>query len=283
MPGRRQDVPLKARVADAPGARAASVVTGAGFRRRRTVLLVTCEHGGNRIPARYARLFRGSARLLASHRGYDPGALAMARTLARMLDAWLVTATVSRLLVELNRSPGRQFRESPVMRRAPAALRAEICRRYYDPYWSTVVAFVREAVAARLRVVHVSSHSFTPILGGVVRHADVGLLYDPGHAGERELSLRWQAALRARVPGWTIRRNYPYRGQNDGLTRYLRERFDAAAYAGIELEINQKHVGTGNAMPAPQRAAVALALRDALSVKLAPVHATVHELGANTL
>jgi hypothetical protein len=76
---------------------------------------------------------------------------------------------VSRLLVELNRSPGRQFRESPVMRFAPAALHAVICRRYYDPYWSAVVAFVCAAIAARGRVVHISSHSFAPRLGGAAR------------------------------------------------------------------------------------------------------------------
>ena len=252
MPGRRADVPLTS-----PS-------------RRRIALLVTCEHGGNRIPASYARMFRGYTRLLASHRGYDPGALATARTLARMLRAWLVTATVSRLLVELNRSPGRQFRESPVMRSAPAALHAEICRRYYDPYWSAVVAFVCAAIAERRRVVHISSHSFTPRLGGVARHADVGLLYDPGHAGERELSLRWQAALRLRAPGWTIRRNYPYRGRSDALTRYLRERFDARAYTGVELEINQKHVRNGSAIAAAQREAVALALGDALRLADSP-------------
>ena len=252
MPGRRADVPLTV----SP--------------RRSIALLVTCEHGGNRIPARYARMFRGYARLVASHRGYDPGALAMARTLARTLRAWLVTATVSRLLVELNRSPGRQFRESPVMRCAPAVVHAEICRRHYDPYWSAVVAFVCAAMAARRRVVHISSHSFTPRLGSVARRADVGLLYDPGHAGERALSLRWQAALRLRAPGWTIRRNYPYRGRSDALTRYLRERFDAGTYAGIELEINQKHVRNGSAIAAPQRRAVALSLRDALRLADSP-------------
>ena len=252
MPGRRADVPLTSPL------------------RRRIALLVTCEHGGNRIPARYAGMFRGYTRLLASHRGYDPGALATARTLARTLRAWLVTATVSRLLVELNRSPGRQFRESPVMRCAPAALHDEICRRYYEPYWSAVVAFVCAAIAARRRVVHISSHSFTPRLSGVARCADVGLLYDPAHAGERELSLRWQAALRLRAPGWTIRRNYPYHGRSDALTRYLRERFDARAYTGIELEINQKHVRNGSAIAAAQREAVALALRDALSLADSP-------------
>ena len=39
--------------------------------------LFTCEHGGNRIPAPYRRLFRGQRALLDSHRGYDPGALVM--------------------------------------------------------------------------------------------------------------------------------------------------------------------------------------------------------------
>ena len=35
--------------------------------------IVTCEHGGNRIPAPYRPLFRGQKALLDSHRGYDPG------------------------------------------------------------------------------------------------------------------------------------------------------------------------------------------------------------------
>ena len=282
MPGRRPHVPLNGRAGNGFPDGNAKLVSDPALRGRRIALLVTCEHGGNRIPARYAPMFRGCARLLASHRGYDLGALATARTLARLLGAWLVSATVSRLLVELNRSPGRQFRESPVMHRAPAALRGEICRRYYDPYWSTVMAFVRDAIADHRRVVHVSSHSFTPRLGGTARRADVGLLYDPRHAGERELSLRWQEALRARAPRWTIRRNYPYRGRNDGLTRWLRERFDPSAYVGIELEINQKHVRKGNAIAASQRAAVALALRDALSAREACSHnGNERERGAN--
>jgi len=33
----------------------------------RDFLLITCEHGGNRIPARYRPLFRGAGKLLDSH------------------------------------------------------------------------------------------------------------------------------------------------------------------------------------------------------------------------
>lgn len=236
------------------------------LRRERSVrYLVTCEHGGNRIPKRYALLFHGRQRLLASHRGHDPGALAMARTLARTLGAPLVAARISRLLVELNRSPGRQFRFSPVMRNAPVALRAEVCRRYYVPYWTAVEAFVARARANGERVVHISSHSFTPSLDGeMVRRADVGLLYDPARDGERVLCERWQDALSARLPNWNVRRNYPYRGRSDGLTRYLRTRYNDATYCGIELEVNQKHVRNGHSIGPRERAAVAAALREAL-------------------
>jgi predicted N-formylglutamate amidohydrolase len=231
---------------------------------------VTCEHGGNRIPAPYASLFRGHGHLLTSHRGYDPGALAMARVLARAFRARLLTSTVSRLLVELNRSPGRQFRHSPVMRGASSAVRAEVCRRYYIPYWTEAENFIMRAVAAGRQVVHISSHSFTPSLNGSARSADIGLLYDPDRPSERSLCMRWQAALCARAPGWITRRNYPYRGTGDGLTRYLRTRFDDATYCGIELEINQKHVGDRYAIVAHERAAVVVALRDALAAEDAP-------------
>ena len=231
----------------------------------RTCLLVTCEHGGNRIPPRYASRFRGHRALLESHRGYDPGALVMARSLARALRATLVTATVSRLLVELNRSPGRQFRYSPIMRDAPASIRDEVCRRYYVPYWTKVEAFVRAAVERDERVVHVSSHSFTPSLDGkTIRHGDVGLLYDPARRSEQALCARWQRALAELAPAWVVRRNYPYRGRSDGLTRYLRTRYPATAYCGIELEINQKHVGPHGAIDAREKAAVITALRIAL-------------------
>ena len=226
--------------------------------------LVTCEHGGNAIPDAYASLFRGHANLVASHRGYDPGALATARALARALDATLVVATVSRLLVELNRSPGRQFRYSPIMRGARRRLRDEVCRRHYSPYRNRVEAFIERAVASGARVVHVSSHSFTPALDGTLRRGDVGLLYDPARAAERELCVRWQQALQARRPDWQVRRNYPYRGASDGFTSYLRRRYDGASYVGVELEVNQKHVRDG-VLPANDRAAIVASLREALN------------------
>jgi predicted N-formylglutamate amidohydrolase len=204
--------------------------------------LVTCEHGGNRIPAPYRRLFAEWRASLDSHRGYDPGALVMARTLARSLRAPLVTSTVSRLLVDLNRSPGNPQMFSQATRGASATLREDIVRTHYMPYRTQVERLVRQALARGRRVIHISSHSFTPALHGKVRRADVGLLYDPGRMGEAALCARWQAALAAIAPQLAVRRNYPYSGKGDGLTKHLRSRYPQRAYVGVELEINQRIV-----------------------------------------
>ena len=85
-----------------------------------TPLLITCEHGGNRVPPRYRPLFRGHQDLLSTHRGFDPGALAMARQLAKALRAPLFVSTTSRLLIDLNRSQGHPKLYSEATRPAPA-------------------------------------------------------------------------------------------------------------------------------------------------------------------
>ncbi|OIQ96240.1 N-formylglutamate amidohydrolase [mine drainage metagenome] len=231
--------------------------------------LVSCEHGGNRIPSRYRPLFRGFESLLRTHRGYDAGALTMARDLAGALAAPLFAATTSRLLIDLNRSLGHPKLYSEATRAAPAALRLEILARHYLAYRGRV----EEAVAAAPgggRVVHISAHSFTPVLDGRIREADLGLLYDPERPGEVELCRRWQAACRALAPELRVRRNYPYRGRSDGLTAHLRRRFPAERYLGIELEINQRHVFADGRRWRALRRTVIAALLQALSVPDAP-------------
>src|SRR5690606_22052998 len=68
-------------------------------------VVVTAEHGGNRVPAECRTLFRDREELLASHRGWDPGTAALAGALARRLGAASFLADVTRLVVDPNRSP----------------------------------------------------------------------------------------------------------------------------------------------------------------------------------
>ena len=226
--------------------------------------LITCEHGGNRIPPKYRALFRNARALLDTHRGYDAGALAMARELAAALQAPLISSTVSRLLVDLNRSVGHPRSHHEAIRDIAPELRDEILERYYRPYRAQAEQCVGDAVAGHRRVIHISSHSFTPVLDGKTRSADVGLLYDPARHGEVALCERWKNALTVLAPHLKVRRNYPYAGKGDGLTRHLRRRYSPRVYVGVELEINQKHV----AAPAAQYRALRRAIVDALRIAL---------------
>lgn len=226
--------------------------------------LVTCEHGGNRFPSRYGELARGHEALLQSHRGYDPGALAMARSFARRLDAPLVSATISRLLVDLNRSVGHPHLFSELTRDQSRAARQRILDEHYRPYRSRVEALVGQAVAGGARVVHISSHSFTPRLDGAWRRADVGLLYDPRRPGEAALCAHWKRRLAEGAPGLRIRRNYPYLGRGDGLTAHLRKAFPARSYLGIEFEVNQALVRAGGRTWSMLRALAASSLQRAV-------------------
>jgi predicted N-formylglutamate amidohydrolase len=202
-------------------------------------MLVTCEHGGNHVPPRYRGLLVGLQKQLNTHRGYDIGALLMARQMAAAFTAPLVASTVSRLLVDLNRSIGHPRLHALAVRAAAPEVRAQIIARHYIPYRARAESLVRTAIGRGRRVIHISSHSFTPELNGKVRSADVGLLYHPARAQEARLCERWKTEISRVAPGLRVRRNYPYAGKDDGFMRHLRSRYRAAMYSGIELEVNQ--------------------------------------------
>ncbi len=210
---------------------------------RRHYLILSCEHGGKRLPAPFQKLF--SKRFLATHRGYDPGALEVARDFARATRAPLFYSTVSRLLVELNRPLGHAQLFSP---KVPAAARPELLKRYYAPYWHAIESAVRRS---KRRVLHISFHSFTPKLRGERRTTEVGLLFDPARAPEVAFCRRWRAAILRSAPRLRVRYNDPYDGTHPSVVASMREKFRARRYVGIQIEVNQKFVrGDGRAWSA---------------------------------
>ena len=204
-----------------------------------SALLLTCEHASNAVPGEFAPLFVGAEAVLASHRGWDPGSLELALHLAEGLDAPLVAATETRLLVELNRSLHHPRLFSEYTRPLPREIRQRIIERYYVPHVEGVRARIDAMLGHARQVVHIGIHSFTPALDGTPRDCDVGLLYDPARASESTFCRDWQRALRAADETIRVRRNFPYRGNADGLTTSLRRRHSADRYLGIELEVSQ--------------------------------------------
>ena len=219
-------------------------------------ILLTCEHGGNDVPSAYQHLFEDARHVLETHRGWDIGILPFAEEMARDLQAPLISSTVSRLLVELNRSLGHPQLFSEFSERLPGKARQELLKKYYFPHRATVAEAVQRALEYG-RVFHVTVHSFTPELNGQVRNADVTFLYDYRRKQEREVSTLWQEELEKRLPV-KVRRNYPYRGHTDGLTTALRKRWGESDYVGICIEVNQKHLGNGHPLGWPEAVARSL-------------------------
>jgi predicted N-formylglutamate amidohydrolase len=198
---------------------------------RRDYLIVSCEHGGNRVPAPFRKFL--SKPLLDTHRGYDPGALTIARDIAKATRAPLFYSTISRLLVELNRPLGHpQLFHLPL----PEKTRTALLRRHYFPYWNAVGKAARRTG----RVIHLSVHSFTPRMRGETRKVDVGLLFDPRRAPEAAFCKRWRAALQQLSPRLRVRYNKPYPGVFPSLVDALRNELSPRRYIGMQIEVNQK-------------------------------------------
>jgi predicted N-formylglutamate amidohydrolase len=201
-------------------------------------ILITCEHGGNKIPAEFAGIFAEEQALLQTHRGWDPGALELFRKYEKAVADAVFFSETSRLLIELNRSKNHPNFFSAQTKTLPENIKKQIVEKHYEPYRTEVEKAIRSFLAQKHSVLHLSVHSFTPELNGEIRNADIGLLYDPKRKREKEFCAAWKNLLTEK--GWKVRFNYPYRGTADGFTTYLRKQFPDEKYAGIELEVNQK-------------------------------------------
>jgi predicted N-formylglutamate amidohydrolase len=201
-------------------------------------IVLSCEHAGNRVPAAYRSLFSRCSSILSTHRGFDIGISKVAGRMARTLHEPLFACYTTRLLIDPNRSPGHKDLFSQFSKLLARPEKNRIIRRFYHQYRESVINHIRQRMRESRRVLHVSLHSFTPVLNDEKRNADIGILYDPGRKREKAFAIAFQNILR-NCTGLKVRRNYPYRGNADGFTTALRKIFGEQRYLGIEVEINQ--------------------------------------------
>lgn len=198
-----------------------------------TKLIISCEHASNQIPSEYSNLFNKSKRLLQTHAGYDIGAKQLADKLQIYADASFI-GEYSRLLIDLNRSLHHPSVFSMVTKNLEKNTQQAIIQNYYLPYREAATSCITKLVKHEV-VLHLSIHSFTPELSGIVRNTDIGLLYDPKRINEKHFAKNLKSSLIVRT-----RLNYPYRGIADGFVTHLRKCFSADKYIGLEIEVNQK-------------------------------------------
>lgn len=203
-----------------------------------TVLFISCEHAVNHVPADYHPLLAPTDPILKTHRAMDFGALTLAKAMSEACQCEYINATVSRLLIDCNRSVTHPHCFSEYTASLPAKDKQHLLTHYYQPYRQAVEAAIQAKITQGAQVFHISSHSFTPVFQGKTRNNGIGLLYDPKRHGEKEVARQWQGLL-SQQTHYRVRMNYPYRGSNDGFTSHLRKCHPEQDYLGLELEVNQ--------------------------------------------
>ncbi len=204
-----------------------------------TRLLVSCEHAVNTVPSAYLSLFHKHESVLKTHRAVDFGALEIAQHFHKAFSCDLITATVTRLLIDCNRSLNNAHCFSEFTQELSQSEKQKIIDQYYLPYRNQTEQLIQKHIDQGQQVLHISSHSFTPVFEGVKRNAGIGLLYDPSRHGEKEVAREWRGLLSQESPSFRVRMNYPYLGTSNGFTTALRKKHPEKNYLGLELEINQ--------------------------------------------
>ena len=209
-----------------------------------TRLFLTCEHAGNKIPRQYKSLFINSRAVLQTHRGWDPGAFEIAHELQKLSGAPFYFTKLSRLVVDMNRAMTSETLLSKWTMSLDKKERRKILSQFYIPYRSSIKNAVEKSLMKN-RIAHFGIHSFSPYIESSRRGCHIGVLYDPKSRFETEIANRLFESLKIVFPKLGIRMNYPYRGDADGLTSDLRNKFrrspsrSSERYAGLEIEFNQ--------------------------------------------
>jgi predicted N-formylglutamate amidohydrolase len=228
-----------------PDARVGEPVARIENARGRSPILLICEHASRDLPSRYGTLGLGAAEL-ESHIAWDPGALGVARGLSRLLDAPLIHAAVSRLVLDLNRDPSAPDSIAALSERTAIpgnldldpAERARRVRDVYEAFHGRVDEFMKApAAAGQIRAV-VSMHSFTPIYRGVQRPWEIGLIFDR----DERLARSVEAGLK-RDASLNVGMNEPY-SPADRVFHTLERHAERRGLAPLMIEIRNDLIRT---------------------------------------
>lgn len=192
------------------------------------------------MPSQWRATFAAEAHWLATHRGWDPGALEMARFISRRLKAPLHATQWSRLLCDCNRDADNADVFSPLGKQLDVDSQRRILAQYHQPYRQAVEAQLAQWIKSGEQILHLSLHSFTPKLRGVVRPCELGIMFDSRIDEEKQLAKQLQFHLRQVDSRFRVRLNYPYVGRSTYFQPALRRTFQAPRYLALQLEVNQK-------------------------------------------
>lgn len=213
--------------------------------------LFVCEHASNAFPEAFGTLGLDAA-ARGAHIAWDPGALGVARALARRLGSPLVAARVSRLVYDCNRPPDAlaamparsEVYDIPGNHDLDSAARLARTEAVYLPFQAALSGQLARMLARGLRPVLVTVHSFTPVWFGVPRAVEFGIIHDADASFA-------QALLAAAGQGLLLRTelNQPYSAA-DGVAHTLRLHATPHGLHHAMLEIRNDLIADGAAQQA---------------------------------
>jgi predicted N-formylglutamate amidohydrolase len=200
--------------------------------------VLVCDHATNWVPTSLKGLGLPDSEL-ERHIAWDPGALELAQRLSELLDAPLVHATVSRLVLDVNRDPGHpgsivtrsEDTEIPGNHAISAEERARRVQSIYEPYHRVLDAVIEKSVARDPALQIVSVHSFTPIYRKEQRPWHIGIL----HGDDTRLSQPLLELLRADSE-FCVGDNQPY-APTDGVYHTLDRHCSSLNLRSVLLEL----------------------------------------------
>jgi predicted N-formylglutamate amidohydrolase len=205
--------------------------------------VLVCEHASNFIPERYGRLGLPEAELLR-HIAWDVGAAELTRALVSRLDAPAFLAGASRLLIDCNRPLGSPTSIPEVSERAipgnwrlDATERRARARDWFEPLHTAITQHLDDRAARRTPTAVIGVHSFTPVLDGVERPMQAGILFAASSTFGRTMT----ADLR-REDGLIVAENAPYRIDDEDWT--IPVHADARDLPGVLIEIRHDELAS---------------------------------------
>ena len=201
-------------------------------------VIIVCDHASNRFPASLSNLGLAEHHL-QDHIAWDIGAAGVAQRLAELLDASIVRAMYSRLVVDLNRAlhDAGAFPQISDGLLVPGNLGLSIetkgqrARELFHPYHTAIRNLLKAKTTDEQWPVLIAIHSFTPRLHGVERPCHIGVLWET----DPRLPLPLMRALRSGAD-IAVGDNEPYSGHHpaDYTIDHHAERL-GIAHSGIEI------------------------------------------------
>lgn len=237
-------------------------------------VVLSCDHASGYIPPEFSGLGLTPQQLRQCEDLFDKGAAELFDFLARTLDCSGVKTAVSRLVVDVNRSPDHEqfIRQRCADHPIPGNqhLTADDIRRrtgrFYSPYHRHLKALLDDCEQRHGTAFFFPIHAMAERYHGQRREMDITLLYTDGCT----LAAPVGAVLEQK--GYVVRHNSPFILTSDLLRGPNGQLFQRFSRTALVIEINDKHRHNDDI-----RQTLAEAIRQVVTISAGPAAAGAAE------